>query len=110
VVAALIAYIFKEKLPSLNIRVKELERLPALGQLCRTHVKHIKRRMQDTALWMYLDEGASASIRLFVDVNLTVGDHTSNPGARAKRREAGRERQRLTEATIRNLGIEVSEL
>jgi transposase len=31
VVAALIAYTFKEKLPSLKIRVKELERLPALG-------------------------------------------------------------------------------
>jgi hypothetical protein len=30
VVAALIAYTYKEKLPSLNIRVKELERLPAL--------------------------------------------------------------------------------
>jgi hypothetical protein len=30
VVAALIAYSYKEKLPSLNIRVKELERLPAL--------------------------------------------------------------------------------
>ena len=30
VIAALIAYTFREKLPSLNIRVKELERLPAL--------------------------------------------------------------------------------
>jgi hypothetical protein len=30
VVAALIAYTYKEKLPSLNIRVKELEQLPAL--------------------------------------------------------------------------------
>jgi hypothetical protein len=30
VVAALVAYTFKEKLPSLNIRIKELERLPAL--------------------------------------------------------------------------------
>ena len=30
VIAALIAYTFKEKLPSLNIRVKELEQLPAL--------------------------------------------------------------------------------
>jgi hypothetical protein len=30
VVAALTAYTYKEKLPSLNIRVKELERLPAL--------------------------------------------------------------------------------
>jgi Transposase DDE domain len=30
VIAALIAYTYKEKLPSLNIRVKELERLPAL--------------------------------------------------------------------------------
>jgi hypothetical protein len=30
VVAALIAYTFKEKLPSLNIRVKDLEQLPAL--------------------------------------------------------------------------------
>ncbi len=30
VIAALIAYTFKEKRPSLNIRVKELERLPAL--------------------------------------------------------------------------------
>jgi len=30
VIAALIAYSYKEKLPSLNIRVKELERLPAL--------------------------------------------------------------------------------
>jgi hypothetical protein len=30
VVAALIAYTFKEKLPSLNIRVKELEPLPVL--------------------------------------------------------------------------------
>jgi hypothetical protein len=30
VIAALVAYTYKEKLPSLNIRVKELERLPAL--------------------------------------------------------------------------------
>lgn len=30
VIAALIAYTYKEKLPSLNIRVKDLERLPAL--------------------------------------------------------------------------------
>lgn len=30
VIAALIAYTYKEKLPSLNIRVKELERLPVL--------------------------------------------------------------------------------
>lgn len=30
VIAALIAYTFKEKLPSLNIRIKELEQLPAL--------------------------------------------------------------------------------
>jgi hypothetical protein len=30
VIAALIAYTFREKLPSLNIRVKELEQLPAL--------------------------------------------------------------------------------
>lgn len=30
VIAALIAYTYKEKLPSLNLRVKELERLPAL--------------------------------------------------------------------------------
>ena len=30
VMAALIAYTFKEKKPSLNIRVKELEQLPAL--------------------------------------------------------------------------------
>lgn len=30
VIAALIAYTFKEKLPSLNIRVKDLEQLPAL--------------------------------------------------------------------------------
>jgi hypothetical protein len=30
VVAALIAYTFKEKLPSLNIRVKDLEQLPVL--------------------------------------------------------------------------------
>jgi hypothetical protein len=30
VIAALIAYSYKEKLPSLNLRVKELERLPAL--------------------------------------------------------------------------------
>lgn len=31
VIAALIAYSYKEKLPSLNIRVKELEQLPALA-------------------------------------------------------------------------------
>jgi len=37
--AALIAYTFKEKKPSLNLRVKELEKLtPALVWLCRTHV------------------------------------------------------------------------
>ncbi len=31
VIAALVAYTFREKLPSLNIRVKELEQLPALA-------------------------------------------------------------------------------
>ena len=30
IIAALVAYTYKEKLPSLNIRIKELERLPAL--------------------------------------------------------------------------------
>jgi hypothetical protein len=30
VVSALIAYTYKEKLPSLNIRVKDLEQLPVL--------------------------------------------------------------------------------
>ena len=30
VVGAMIAYTYREKLPSLNIRVKELEQLPAL--------------------------------------------------------------------------------
>jgi hypothetical protein len=38
-IAALIAYTFKEKKPSLNIRVKELEKLLlAIVLLCRTHV------------------------------------------------------------------------
>ena len=40
VMAALIDYTFKENLPSLNIRGKGLESLPALAWVCRTHVTY----------------------------------------------------------------------